>query len=49
MTIGGSNSSNIDEEYYANFILNVPYDSSGNVALNNKYQISLAWRKRIII
>lgn len=39
--IGGSASSIVDGEYYANVVLQVPYDSSGNVSLWDKYAIVL--------
>lgn len=39
--IGGSISSAVDGEYYANVVLQVPYDSSGNVSLQDKYAITL--------
>lgn len=38
--IGGTISSAINGEYYANVVLQVPYDSSGNVSLNGKYVIT---------
>lgn len=38
--IGGTISSAVDGEYYANVVLQVPYDSSGNVSLNDKYAIT---------
>lgn len=40
IVIGGTTSSAIDGEYYANVVLQVPYDSSGNVSLYNKYAIT---------
>lgn len=38
--IGGTISSAVDGEYYANVVLQVPYDSSGKVSLNDKYAIT---------
>lgn len=38
--IGGTVSSMVDGEYYANVVLQVPYDSSGKVSLYNKYAIT---------
>ena len=40
VVIGGTISSAIDGEYYANVVLQVPYDSSGNVSLYDKYAIT---------
>ena len=37
--IGGTISSAVDGEYYANVVLQVPYDSSGKVSLYDKYAI----------
>lgn len=38
--IGGTISSAVDGEYYANVVLQVPYDSSGKVSLYDKYAIT---------
>ena len=38
--MGGTISSAVNGEYYANVVLQVPYDSSGNVSLYDKYAIS---------
>ena len=40
IVIGGTISSVVDGEYYANVVLQVPYDSNGNVSLNDKYAIT---------
>lgn len=40
VTIGGAISSAVDGEYYANVVLQVPYDSSGKVSLFDKYAIT---------
>lgn len=40
MVIGGTISSAVDGEYYANVVLQVPYDSSGKVSLYDKYAIT---------
>lgn len=40
IVIGGTVSSAVNGEYYANVVLQVPYDSSGRVSLYDKYAIT---------